>query len=149
MRRYEVVFVLAPTLSEDEAQKAIEDYSSTAEEFGAKVLDVDLWGQRRLAFPVKKFTEGIYIVLTLEEEAAAAVTELERRFRVTDSVIRFLTVRIDEALKRADKFKTRRDARRAKRADTAREVVAVSDERKAEAEAEPPSEPGGEAGDKE
>jgi small subunit ribosomal protein S6 len=149
MRRYEVVFVLAPTLSEDEAQKAIEDYSSTAEEFGAKVLDVDLWGQRRLAFPVKKFTEGIYIVLTLEEEAAAAVSELERRFRVTDSVIRFLTVRIDEALKRADKFKTRRDARRAKRADTAREVVAVSDEPKAEAEAEPPSEPGGEAGDKE
>jgi len=149
MRRYEVVFVLAPTLSEDEAQKAIENYSSTAEEFGAKVLDVDLWGPRRLAFPVKKFTEGIYIVLTLEEEAATAVTELERRFRVTDSVIRFLTVRIDEALKRADKFKTRRDARRAKRAETAKEGVAVSDEPKAEAEAEPPSEPGGEAGDKE
>jgi small subunit ribosomal protein S6 len=114
MRRYEVVFVLAPTVTEEDGKQLIAAYSSAAEELGAKVLEVDEWGKRRLAFPVKKFTDGIYVVFTLEEEAAAAVTELERRFKVTDSVIRFLTVRIDQDLKRAEKLKTRRESKRAR-----------------------------------
>ena len=116
MRRYEVVFVLAPTLSEDEVKQQIANFTATAEEKGATILSVDEWGKRRLAFPVKKFNDGIYVILTLEEEAAVAVNELERRFRVTDAVIRFLTVRIDEDLKRAEKFKARREAKRARRA---------------------------------
>ncbi len=116
MRRYEVVFVLAPTLAEDEAKQLVATFSTAAEEKGAKILSVDEWGKRRLAFPVKKFTDGIYVILTLEEEEAVAVVELERRFRVTDAVIRFLTVRTDEDLKRADKFKARREAKKARRA---------------------------------
>ncbi len=120
MRRYEVVFVLAPTLSEDEAKQLVANLSAAAEEKGATILSVDEWGKRRLAFPVKKFNDGIYVILTLEEAAAVAVNELERRFRVTDAVIRFLTVRIDEDLKRAEKFKARREAKRARRAATPR-----------------------------
>lgn len=127
MRRYEVVFVLAPTLSEEEVKTNIETYSKAAEELGAAILNVDEWGKRRLAFPVKKFNDGIYVILTLEEEAAAAVAELERRFRVSDAVIRFLTVRIDENLKRAEKFKERREARKARRAAArVREKAAVA-----------------------
>ena len=114
MRRYEVVFVLAPTLTEEQVKEQIETYSAAAKEMGANVLDVDDWGKRRLAYPVKKFTDGIYTVLTLEEEAAKSVKELERRFKVTDSVIRFLTVRIDEDLKRAEKMRTRRDLKRSR-----------------------------------
>lgn len=115
MRRYEVVFVLAPNLSEEEVEQWIETFSKTAEEKGAKILQVDNWGKRRLAFPVKKRQEGNYVVLTLEEPSAEALGELERRFKVTDAVIRFLSVRVDLALKRAEKFKTRREERKKKR----------------------------------
>lgn len=116
MRRYEVVFVLAPTLSDDEVDETIEGFSKTAGESGAQLVEVDKWGKRRLAFPVEKHTEGSYVVLTLEEPAATAVAELERRFKVTDSVIRFLSVRTDLDLKRAAKFQARRVLKKEKRA---------------------------------
>jgi small subunit ribosomal protein S6 len=115
MRRYESVFVLAPTLTDDEVDQAVDLFSRTAKDKGAEIVNVDRWGRRRLAFPVDKHTEGIYVIFTLEEAAAVAVNELERRFKVTDSVIRFLTVRIDEDLKRAEKFKKDREARKKKR----------------------------------
>ena len=115
MRRYEVVFVLAPTLADDQVQEAIDGFSKIASDKGAEIVSVDNWGKRRLAFPVKKFTDGIYVVLTLEEPAAQAAAELERRFKVTDSVIRFLTVRVDLDLKRAAKFKARREEQKKQR----------------------------------
>lgn len=115
MRRYEVVFVLAPTLTEEEVEEQIDMYSKVAVEMGAEVVDVDKWGKRRLAFPVQKHNEGYYTVLTLDETNAASIAELERRFKVSDSVIRFLAVRIDEELKRAEKFETRKEARQKKR----------------------------------
>lgn len=139
MRRYEVVFVLAPNLTEEEVQAQISTFSSSAEEMGAKILQVDEWGKRRLAFPVKKFSDGIYVCITLEEEAAKAVAELERRFKVAESVIRFLTVRIDEHLNRAEKFKQKREARQAKRnkaSRPAREEQHSSEESKAEEQEE-------------
>ncbi len=105
MRRYEVVYVLAPTLTEEEVEQYAETYSQAAREHGAEVINVDKWEKRKLAFRVKKYLEGYYTILTIEEEAADAVTELERRFKVNDAVIRFLTVRIDEDLKRAAKFR--------------------------------------------
>ena len=114
MRRYEVVFVLAPTMTDEAVEQLVQTYSSTASEMGAVVLNIDRWGRRPLAFPVQKFSDGIYVVLTLEEPAAQAVKELERRFKVTDSVIRFLSVRIDEDLKRAEKFRASRATQKQK-----------------------------------
>ena len=116
MRRYEVVFVLAPTLSDEEVDEITEGFSKTAGESGAQVVEVNKWGKRRLAFPVEKHREGIYVLLTLEETAAMAVAELERRFKVTDSVIRFLSIRTDLDLKRAAKFQARRKLKKEKRA---------------------------------
>ena len=104
MRRYEVVYVLAPTLTEEEVDQYAETYSEAAREQGAEIISVEKWEKQKLAFRVKKFWDGYYTILTIEEAAADAVTELERRFKVNDSVIRFLTVRIDEELKRAAKF---------------------------------------------
>ena len=108
MRRYEVVTVLAPTLTEEEVEQSTETFKKAAEEKGAEVADIAQWGKRKLAYPIKKHTEGIYIIFTLEELSAEAVSELERRFKVSDSVIRFLTVRVDLDLKRAEKLKARR-----------------------------------------
>lgn len=116
MRRYEVVFVLAPSLTEEEVEQLIETFSSVAKEKGAEIIEIDRWGRRRLAFPVSKHHEGYYTILTLEESESEAVFELERRFKVNDSVIRFLSVRIDQDLKRAEKFERKREARQKRRA---------------------------------
>ena len=132
MRRYEVVFVLAPKLTEEEVKDQTETFTKVAQEKGAKVLNVDDWGKRRLAFPVKKNKEGTYVILTLEEAQADAVFELERRFRVSDNVIRHLTVRIDEDLKRAEKFETRRKQRKLQKTEAAQPEAEVT-----EAKAEP------------
>ncbi|HXK58806.1 MAG TPA: 30S ribosomal protein S6 [Acidobacteriota bacterium] len=137
MRRYEVVFVLAPTLTDDEVEQAIESFTKTARDKGAEVISVDKWGKRRLAFRVGKHTDGYYVVLTLEEPSGAAVAELERRFKVSDSVIRFLSVRTDLDLKRAEKFKKEREARRAKRPAPPREHAAYQEMEEALAAAEP------------
>lgn len=115
MRRYEVVFVLAPTMTDEEVDQLVESYSTVAQEVGAEVVQVDKWGKRRLAFPVQKHNEGYYTVLTLEEEAAKSIAELERRFKVNDSVIRFLSVRIDEEIKRAEKFEAKKERRKARK----------------------------------
>ena len=109
MRRYEVVFVLVPTMNDDECQQTLEVFKAAAEEMGARIVNVDEWGMRKLAYRINNHSEGIYTIFTLEEPAATAVTELERRFRVSDSVIRFLSIRVDQDLKRAKKFKARRE----------------------------------------
>lgn len=115
MRRYEIVFVLAPDLPDTDLEDTIDGYKVAAEEMGAKVLGVDKWIRRRLAFPVKKYTEATYVFLHVEEEQAKAVAELERRFRVSDSVIRFLTIRTDGTDKRIQKKIAHKQERREKR----------------------------------
>jgi len=75
------------------------------------VKNVDRMGKRRLAYVVRKFREGIYILMTIEG-AGTVIHELERRLRVTEQVIKFLTVRVDEEQKRLDKIKALRDSRK-------------------------------------
>jgi len=129
MRRYEVVFVLAPTLTEEELDSQIETYSGVATELGAEIIETDKWGKKRFAFPVKKHTEGYYTILTIETDSDAPIVELERRFKVNDAVIRFLTVRIDEELKRAQKFEKKRETRKKKRKPSPRSRVSQVRER--------------------
>lgn len=131
MRRYEVVFVLAPTLTEEEADQQIDAFSAVASEQGASVQDVAKWGKKQLAYPIDKHREGYYTILTLDESEGAAVAELERRFRVTDSVIRFLAIRIDEGLKlvaKREQRKERRIANRAARPAAQQPAAAVAEE---------------------
>jgi small subunit ribosomal protein S6 len=75
------------------------------------IKNVDRMGKRRLAYMVRKFREGVYILMTIEG-AGAVVHELERRLRVTEPVIKFLTVRIDEEQKRLEKIKKLRDTKK-------------------------------------
>jgi small subunit ribosomal protein S6 len=112
MRRYEVAIVLAPTLTEEEVDQSIESFQKIAEEKKAQIAGVDNWGKRKLAYPINKHNEGTYVILTLEEAAAESVAELERKFKVMESVIRFLTIRVDLDLKRAEKLKAKRKAKK-------------------------------------
>lgn len=151
MRRYEVVFVLAPGLTEEEVEQQIEAYSKVAKESGANVLETENWGKQRLAYPINKHNDAYYILMNLEQEDGSAISELERRFRVADSVIRFLSVRIDPELKRAEKMERKKEARLRRRAQTGSEAPATSSEEissEAEVEATEEKEPAA-AGEKE
>lgn len=114
MRTYELLFIVAPTETDETVEALIEQLRTVATERGSTVTKVDKMGRRRLAYPIRKspttFTDANYVVLTIEG-SGVEIAELERRLRVSDAVIRYLTVRIDEDLKRAEKFKTKRQAK--------------------------------------
>ncbi len=118
MRTYEVVFIAVPTTSTEELDAFINLMQSVVEGRNGKVVKVDNWGKKSLAYKIKKFRDGYYVVLTLEADGAA-IAELERRFRVTDHVIRFLSVRIDEDLKRSEKLKAARQRKSSTKATAA------------------------------
>ena len=109
MRVYEVLFIVAPNTEESDTDALISQISDVITNQGATIAKVDRIGRRRLAYPIGKFNEGYYVVLTVEG-TGSEIAEVERRMRVTDAVIRYITIRIDEDLKRAEKFRARRQA---------------------------------------
>ena len=110
-RIYELMFIVRPDMVEEEQDKLISTLESAVSSSGGKVKSMERMGKRRLAYSVRRFHDGIYILLTVEG-GGALIHELERRLRVTEPVIKFLTVRIDEEQKRLDKIKKIREARR-------------------------------------
>src|SRR5690242_12163492 len=115
MRIYEELFIVKPDAPEEEVDAFVEQIRTQLTSAGATVDKVDKWGKRRLAYRVDKYREGTYVLLQFTA-GPEAVKELERRLRVSDVVLKFLTVRIDETLKRLEKRKKARDKRAAKRA---------------------------------
>jgi small subunit ribosomal protein S6 len=110
-RTYELMFIVRPDMPEEEQQKLISTLETVVTSSGGSVHKVDIMGKRRLAYVVRKFHDGIYVLLTVEG-SGGLVHELERRLRVTEQVIKFITVRIDEAQKRLDKIKKIRESKR-------------------------------------
>jgi small subunit ribosomal protein S6 len=108
-RTYEIMFIVRPDVEEAEQDKLIETFSGYVTGGGGTVKTTEKMGRRRLAYTVKKFNDGFYVLLVVEAPAAL-VSELERRLRVADSVIKFITVRMDEEDKRVAKIKKHRDA---------------------------------------
>lgn len=107
MRTYEVVFVAAPTLTSEELEAFINHIQTVVEGKNGKIIKVDNWGKRSMAYRIKRFRDAYYVVLSIEGDGAA-IAELERRFRVTDYIIRFLSVRVDQDVKRSEKLKAAR-----------------------------------------
>jgi small subunit ribosomal protein S6 len=110
MRVYEFLFIVAPGTEEGDIETLVTQLSDVVTSQGGQVAKVDRMGRRRLAYPIGKFNEGHYVVLTVEG-TGAEIAEVERRMRVNDAVIRYITIRIDEDLKRAEKFRARRASR--------------------------------------
>ena len=115
MRIYEELFIVKPDAPEEEADQFVEQLRTQLTSAGATVDKVEKWGKRRLAYKVDKYREGAYVLLQFTAKPEA-VKELERRLRVADIVLKFLTVRIDQVLKRLEKRKKVRDKRAARRA---------------------------------
>lgn len=107
MRKYEVMFISAPTASDNDLDRLIANLEAIVTERGGKVTETEKRGKRQLAYRIDKFNEGIYTLLYIEG-SGREISEVERRLRVTDFVIRHITVRTDEDLKRAEKMKSRR-----------------------------------------
>jgi small subunit ribosomal protein S6 len=110
-RTYELMFIVRPDMTEEDLDKLIAMLQSIVPASGGSIQKVDKMGKRRLAYTVKRFHEGIYVLMVVEG-GGAVIHELERRLRVTEQVIKFLTVRTDEEQKRLDKVKALRDARK-------------------------------------
>ena len=107
MRTYEVAFIAAPNTADDDLSKLNSQIEQIITDRGGKITKVDNWGRRKLAYRIGKFDEGVYTFVYFEG-AGKEIAEVERRLRVTDFVIRHMTVRTDEALKRAEKLKSKR-----------------------------------------
>jgi small subunit ribosomal protein S6 len=110
-RTYELMFIVRPDMVEEDQDKLISTLETAVTSSGGAVKSVEKMGKRRLAYIVRRFHDGLFILLTFEG-SGGLVHELERRLRVTEPVIKFLSVRIDEEQKRLDKIKAIKDSRR-------------------------------------
>jgi small subunit ribosomal protein S6 len=114
MRIYEELFVVKPDATDEVLDPVIEQVKSVVTQAGGTVDKTEKWGVRKLAYRVLKYDEGQYILLQFTAKPDT-VKELERRLRVSDLVIKFITVRIDEKLKRIEKRKKQREKRAARK----------------------------------
>ncbi len=109
-RFYEVMFILRPDMAEEDADKLVTGFEATVTGGGGAIRSVEKMGRRKLAYTVRKFNDGNYVLLTIDADGKL-VAELERRLRVSEPVIKFLTVRMDEEEKRLNKVKALRASR--------------------------------------
>jgi small subunit ribosomal protein S6 len=91
LRQYETGFVLSPSLSEEETTQFVQQMAEIVAQKKGRMVKQDIWGKRRLAFPIKRFQEGVYVFFTYDGGGDVSL-ELERRFKQTEHVIRFMTV---------------------------------------------------------
>jgi small subunit ribosomal protein S6 len=110
MRKYEIMFIVRPDASEEDLDKILKTLEANITANGGQVTATEKVGKRRLAYTVNKFNEGNYMLLTVEGPGSV-VKETERRLRVAEPVLKFITVRIDEEEKRLAKVKKLRDAK--------------------------------------
>lgn len=95
MRRYETIAILKPTLGEDDLKAVIDRSTSIIEQFEGSIVKLDRWGLKKLAYPIEKEQQGFYVYLQYAG-VPAAVSELERIYRIEDRVMKFLTVKLQD-----------------------------------------------------
>ncbi len=102
MRTYELMFLVDPRVSDEDVVTMTNDYKQMITTGGAEITAEENWGRRKLAYPINKVNEGKYILLYIQsQEGKTSLPEVEHRMRQNDKILRFLTVRTDEDLKRA------------------------------------------------
>jgi len=106
-RQYEVVFIVDPTADDDEVTRLTDGFKGIVTDQGGTITKSESMGRRQLAYEILHKTEGSFWLLEIEG-SGREIAELERRMRVNDRIIRYLTVRVDEDRRRAEKFKAKR-----------------------------------------
>lgn len=113
-RQYEVVFIVDPGADDEEVSRLTESHKQIITDQGGTITKEESWGKRPLAYEILHHTDGNFVLLEIEG-SGREIAELERRMRVNDRIIRYLTVRVDEDRRRAEKFKQRRASKAEKR----------------------------------
>jgi len=124
-RIYEVVFIVDPDAADDEVTRLSENLQQTIVDQGGRVTKNESMGRRALAYRIGRKTEGTYVLFEVEG-SGREIAELERRMRVSDQILRYLTVRVDEDRRRAEKFKARRARKASKRPFAARTTTTTA-----------------------
>jgi small subunit ribosomal protein S6 len=114
-RLYDLIFIVRPATPEEEIKKAEHAVEVACAEKGGKIEKSEHWGTRKLAYRVAKHREGIYVYFQIRTNHGELIHEIERRLRVQDSVIKYLTIRLDEDIKRQKKLSAIREKRAARR----------------------------------
>jgi len=112
-RQYEVVFIVDPT-ADDEVGRLTDNFKQIVVDQGGSITKAETMGKRQLAYEIQHKKEGTFVLMEIEG-SGREIAELERRMRVNDRILRYLTVRVDEDRRRAEKLKGRRAAKAAKR----------------------------------
>lgn len=114
-RQYDLIFICRPDTPETEVDKILATLEHAVTEKGDKIDKTEKWGRKRMAYRVSKLREGFYVYMVLKSSHGDLIKELERRLKVNDAVIKYLTIRLDEELKRQQKFAQKRERRAARR----------------------------------
>ena len=113
-RSYEVVFIVNPEVGDDEVMRLSETVQKIITSQGGQIVKTEMMGRRQLAYEINHQKEGSYVLLEVEG-SGAEIAELERRMRVNDRILRYMTIRVDLDRRRAQKFKDRRSRKAAQR----------------------------------
>ena len=112
-RTYEVIFIVDPDTADDEVMQLSEGVQKIITGQGGNITKTEMMGKRHLAYEINHKKNGTYVLLEVEG-SGAEIAEVERRMRVNDQILRYMTIRVDEMRRRADKLKDRRARKAAK-----------------------------------
>ena len=142
-RTYEIIFIIDPDAEDAEVMRLTEAVQKIITDQGGSITKTEMMGKRQLAYEINHKRNGVYVLLEVDG-SGAEIAELERRMRVNDRILRYMTVRVDEDRRRAQKLKDRRRAeklkerraRKAERRPSAGKAKAEVADEEGEAEAE-------------
>ncbi|MCG0277656.1 MAG: 30S ribosomal protein S6 [Thermanaeromonas sp.] len=95
MRSYETLYIIRPDLDEEQIEAVVNKFTELIQKNGGEIIQVDKWGKKKLAYEIRKYREGYYVLMQFKGTPAVA-QELERVFKITDEVIRYLIARLEE-----------------------------------------------------
>lgn len=95
LNKYESIYIINPNVEQDEIKSLVEKFKTLIETEGGKVSEIQEWGMKRLAYPIKKLEQGYYVLVNFESESTL-IEELERIYRITDEVVKFITIRKED-----------------------------------------------------
>jgi len=125
-RTYEVIFIVDPDAADDEVMRLSEGVQKIITGQGGSIVKTEMMGKRQLAYEINHKKDGTYVLLEVEG-SGSEIAEVERRMRVNDQILRYMTVRVDEARRRAEKLKARRARKAAKQPASGKAKQAAAD----------------------